>query len=352
MRFEIIRNTNYDFQKKQKTGIQRFYKQNIPQYIKTKQNLQITFKNRSELFFSDNTRYTIVRRKYNCVHIVCSNKNFNKYSNFQTKYLKHKKSISSQISHNLVTQFIASGVTSEDFPKSFNPLGNTDPLSFHSKAKSPNVRGSLWALVRGNTLSPSANGAYQLGGAQAGVRLFVPAITVADKFVAGLSVRASMPLSGRGKELAMGISLAGNDKLPLPFEIIGERRFRVGEEKADKWALVLTSGLSDAPVNKSWKLNSYGQIGVVGTKNANFFAGGQVTIDRNILDSRLINLRAGVGIWGETQKGGSRLDIGPEIVLLPRQTEVPLRISVQWRQRISGHASPKSGPALVFASDF
>ncbi|MBS0285465.1 MAG: hypothetical protein JSS15_13700, partial [Proteobacteria bacterium] len=58
-----------------------------------------------------------------------------------------------------------------------------------------------------------------------------------------------------------------------------------------------------------------------------------------------------LGAWGGAQRGAARLDVGPAAgVAVP--AAMPLRISLEWRQRIAGDARPGSGPALSIGADF
>ena len=60
----------------------------------------------------------------------------------------------------------------------------------------------------------------------------------------------------------------------------------------------------------------------------------------------------GLGAWGAAQRGASRVDAGPWLSTALPVAGRSLRLSLEWRQRLAGRATPSSGPALTIGTDF
>jgi hypothetical protein len=101
----------------------------------------------------------------------------------------------------------------------------------------------------------------------------------------------------------------------------------------------------------------YAQGGWVGGPGATLFADGQARVTRalpwaaRLTDERL-RLSLGAGAWGGAQQGVERADIGPTLRLDSRIGKVPARLSVDWRLRVAGDASPGSGVAATVSAGF
>ena len=129
-----------------------------------------------------------------------------------------------------------------------------------------------------------------------------------------------------------------------------ERRFR--EAGADNFAAYVAGGQSDVPLPAGFKLDAYGQVGILSGKNGGHFFDGQMRVERQILPPSPVPLHVGAGIWTGGQKGVARVDIGPTL-----RTELPIgesrvRINTDWRFRVAGNASPGNGPALTVSTGF
>lgn len=101
-----------------------------------------------------------------------------------------------------------------------------------------------------------------------------------------------------------------------------------------------------------FKAEVYAQAGYVTGRNATGFVQGQAVVSRDIAEFRLENLHLGAGAWGGAQQGAHRLDFGPSVYLTTLLGEAPVRISVDWRQRVVGDALPASGLAATISTDF
>jgi hypothetical protein len=229
-------------------------------------------------------------------------------------------------------------------------LTSKDPTHQVKISNGSAISVSAWVLARAASDRAGLLNNGQIGGAQIGVRAQLKLKNLGTWGDASASLRASSPLSGRGQELALGMAV--KTRGPIPVELIAERRFALDRGTGDKWALLAASGVSGLPVTRSIQLDAYGQAGVVGVSTKQMFAGASAELTTELKQGRAHSIRAGVGLWGDAQRGASRLDAGPEITFRLRAGDAPIRISAQWRLRLAGSAEPHSGPALVIGTDF
>jgi hypothetical protein len=105
------------------------------------------------------------------------------------------------------------------------------------------------------------------------------------------------------------------------------------------------------------RLEAYAQAGWVGGDASTAFADGQMSLLREFggvgrATNDAVRLMFGAGAWGGAQEGAERVDIGPTLRADFRLGRVPARISVDWRQRVAGDASPGSGVAATLSAGF
>jgi hypothetical protein len=201
---------------------------------------------------------------------------------------------------------------------------------------------SAWLLARDDGARSLAAGGT-LGGAQTGLRLLYrlnrdPARPLR------IAARFASPLRSRhGAEAALGVEwrpLAG-----VPVHLLAERRQAIGRDGRNAFALLLHGGVSER--FGRFRLDAYGQAGVVGARSRDLFADAGARLGVPVGD-----LEVGAALSGGAQPGLARLDAGPQItVRLPVAGE-SIRLTAEWRFRIAGDARPGSGPALTLASDF
>lgn len=189
---------------------------------------------------------------------------------------------------------------------------------------------------RPNVLSPGS----ELGGSQAGVRLFY----TVDGPVA-VTGRVSRPLArAQGGEASVGIAVRhGNVGLLL------ERRIALDKGGRNEFSATAYGGVSEVPLGHAVRLDGYAQAGVVGT---DAFADGAVRVERTIVAAGKARLSVGAGAWGGAQPGLERVDIGPQVVAHIPVSQGGLRVSAEWRERVAGNAAPRSGPSLTIGVDF
>lgn len=195
------------------------------------------------------------------------------------------------------------------------------------------LSGSAWLFARER--GPTSLGQGQLGGSQAGVRLY-------GRFARtplALTARVSAPLRDRGAEASGGVALVkGNTALLL------ERRVAVDKGGRDAFSATAVTGASDRPLPLGLTAEYYAQAGVVGLRQRDLFIDGAVSARRRLRDG----VEAGLGVSGGAQPGVRRLDLGPQLVW--RNGRV--RVTGEYRVRVAGNAVPASGPALTLATDF
>ena len=165
------------------------------------------------------------------------------------------------------------------------------------------------------------------------------------------NLRLSTPLAGQGgEEAAFGLSLA-RPGIPA-LELLVERRIAVGRNARNAFAAIVVTGIDDAALPLSFRLNGYAQAGVVGMKSRDAFVDAALRAERTVRNFGSAKLDLGLGVWGGTQPDVSRLDIGPSAALRFRLGKASMRASAEWRERVAGRARPGSGPALTLGLDY
>jgi hypothetical protein len=199
--------------------------------------------------------------------------------------------------------------------------------------------GSIWIAAREGSGASLAAGAGQLGGSQAGLRVYrnlTPALA--------LTGRVSTSLAAKGTEASAGI-LARRGA----FALLAERRFAIDSGGRNDWSLTAVAGVSDIALAHGVRLDGYAQAGLVGRDG---FADGALRAERTVLGDNSDRLSVGAGIWGSIQPGVARLDVGPQVIARIIIANRPMRLSGEWRQRIAGNAAPGSGPVVTLGADF
>ena len=152
---------------------------------------------------------------------------------------------------------------------------------------------SAWAFVRqGDSAALAAGGI--LGGSQAGARLSYRLNRDLDRPLA-LSVRLSAPLRrAAGAEAALGVDWKPARRLPL--HLLGERRQKLGREGRSAFAATIYGGVDDARLGP-FRIDGYGQAGMVGIRSRDPFADG--------------SLRLSLPLGGRARLGGRSLGRRP-----------------------------------------
>ncbi len=217
--------------------------------------------------------------------------------------------------------------------------GSDPPIAFRASRWS----GSAWAILRpGGRATPFAS---QLGGSQAGARI---AYAVDGARRLAIVARVSTALSSRQKEAAIGLDWRPTS---LPIHLVAEQRIGVENARGGP-AIGVIGGIGPTPVAANFRLEAYGQAGVIARDGAEGFADGAVRVTRPVAETGGVSIDVGAGVWGAAQRGASRLDVGPSIGVRIPVARTALRVSLDWRQRIAGGSRPGPGPALSIGTDF
>lgn len=212
----------------------------------------------------------------------------------------------------------------------------------------PALTGYGWAHVRRGSGLALVPGSGQLGGSQAGI---------AAQWRLGTTPLGRLAATGRisgalaqrqGKEAAVGLALRPFEALAL--ELAAERRIAIDRGGRNAFALSLRGGVSEVALPAGFRLDSYGQAGVVGLRRRDGFIDAQAVATRPLMTAGALSVRAGGGIWGAAQPGVSRLDFGPQLEARVSSDPIDIRIAASWRVRVAGNARPGSGPALTIST--
>ena len=210
---------------------------------------------------------------------------------------------------------------------------------------------SAYSIIRPASSGQALATNGQLGASQIGIRIQQPVAYIGARQVASLNVRVSAPIDQRpGREAGIGVAIRRS--AVVPFELIAERRVALGEGGRNAFAVIAVSGFDDLRVAPGLSLSGYAQAGMVGFRQRDGFADGAARVERTLFDRKRTAVRIGTGIWGAAQPGVTRLDIGPLAALKQKVGSSNIRISAEYRWRISGQARPASGPALSIGADF
>jgi hypothetical protein len=202
---------------------------------------------------------------------------------------------------------------------------------------------SAWMIARQGQGGPDAGG--QLGGSQVGLR----ATFMIDRaHRIALSGRLSAPLTGKGRETAIGVDW---QPLAVPIHVIAERRIALDGGPGGT-AMFVISGVGPQQVAPRVRVEAYGQAGAIARDGIERFADGAARVSYDLGRVGGVEVDAGAGAWGGAQRGAARLDLGPSFGARLPIAERAIRVTIDWRHRVAGSARPGSGPALSIGSDF
>lgn len=236
------------------------------------------------------------------------------------------------------------GRANSSFPAKSQDLIAPLSLPIRTASSKRRLSGYAWLFAREGGQQGLA-GAGLLGGSQAGIRLNY---AVTSDLAA--TMRVSRPLEDRGGEAALGIYWKPSPA--APFAIIAERRIALDRDGRDAFALIAAGGVSEIKLPSAFTLDVYGQTGLVGMKARDPFIEGSSTVALPVINHENLTLSGGIGVWGSAQPGVSRVDFGPRIRTQIAAGGTTIAASLDWRQRISGRANPRSGLALTLEAGF
>lgn len=207
--------------------------------------------------------------------------------------------------------------------------------------------GSAWAFARGGGHGRALSPDGQIGGGQAGARVLY-------RVAGGLAVaaRVSRTIGGPDQsEAALGLDWQPVPRLPI--HLLVDRRIGLDGGGRSAWALGAAGGVYAVPLAPGWRLDGYGEAGLVGAHARDLYADGAVRAGRALsLGDRGATLTLGLGVWGAAQPGAARVDAGPSAVLRVPIEGRTISGALDYRARVAGDARPHSGLALTVGVDF
>ena len=227
--------------------------------------------------------------------------------------------------------------------------GIVDAKAATGDAKRPSrFSGSAWAFLRGGGRASALSPVGQIGGGQTGARLLYR-IDKAERLA--VAARVSRTIGGiHQTEAAIGLDWKPIDTLPV--HLLLDRRIAIDKGGRNAWTLGAAGGVDDVRIAPGWRLDGYGEAGVVGARSRDLYADGAARIARAIDLGSGRSLAIGGGVWGAAQPGAARLDAGPSVVLRAPVAGHVMAVALDWRERLVGDAKPGSGIALTIATDF
>lgn len=182
----------------------------------------------------------------------------------------------------------------------------------------------------------------QLGASQGGARLTYA--LDGNRHVA-LSARLSAPVRGNGAEAGVGLDIRPTR---LPVHLLVEQRIGL-DGGGTRPAVAVIAGASTALPARA-RLDTYAQGGAVWRRGG--FFDGAALVTRPVFQRGRTRVELGGGAWGATQRRVARLDLGPSVALAAPSGDIALRLQLDYRARVTGHARPGSGPALTLGGSF
>lgn len=234
------------------------------------------------------------------------------------------------------------------------------PASAAAPATAPGGRWSVtgWAFWRqGSDSAPVSQGRVPIYGASQAGAVLQYRLAPASPHDPRLYTRAYRALVQRGEsELALGVSARPIARVPA--RLAGELRYTDGAfSNALRPAAYAVTELPPFALAHGAQLEAYGQAGWVGGPGATAFVDGQASVTRELrqiagLTDKRVRFSLGAAAWGGAQEDAQRVDIGPTMRLDLTVGEVPARLSIDWRERVGGDASPGSGLAATLSTQF
>lgn len=215
-----------------------------------------------------------------------------------------------------------------------------------------------WAFLRqGSDAAPISQGRVPIYGASQIGAVAQWRARPGSAFDPRLYARAYRALVANGEtELATGASLRPVPSLPL--RAAGELRITQSPFSTDvRPAGYVFTELAPFAVAGKVTGELFAGGGYVGGEADTGFVDGQFTLMRPLIDynpaiTRQLRLSVGAGAWGGAQEGANRLDLGPTMRLDMLFGKVPARVSLDWRERVTGDAAPESGVAATVSASF
>ena len=153
--------------------------------------------------------------------------------------------------------------------------GLTEAITTIGSPSAKRWSGSAWAFLRGGgratALSPG-----QVGGGQAGARIFYRL----DQHLSA-TARISTAIGG-AQQTEASFGLDWKPIARLPIHLMAERRVAIDSSGRNAWTLGAAGGVNDLRVAPGWRLDAYGEAGVVGAHRRDLFADSAARVARAI----------------------------------------------------------------------
>ena len=207
--------------------------------------------------------------------------------------------------------------------------------------------GEAFTLLRASG-TPALGVAPLLGGGQSGARLTYTPDPLMRRPVA-LTARASIAHDAR-VDTASAQGAVGAQWRVLPtVAISAERLVALGDDARNGWTLRTEAGIARriGPV----ALDAFAEAGVVGIHRRDLFASLQARAATPLGLTPKVSVEPGIGLWSAVQRSdttASRIDIGPNLTLRAPHAA----LSLDYRRRIAGNASPGNGATLTLSAGF
>lgn len=241
------------------------------------------------------------------------------------------------------------------------PTPTTAPyLAAPAATRTVGARWSLntWAFWRqGSDAAPISQGRVPIYGASQTGAVLEYRLAPGARRDPRLYVRVYRALVRRGEsELALGASARPLGRVPV--RVAGEVRVTdaafSNEVRPSAYAV---TEFAPVALPLGTQFEAYGQAGWVGGTAETAFADGQASVTHDVgavarATDKALRLSIGAAAWGGTQRDAQRIDIGPTIRLDLTVGDVPARLSLDWRERVAGQASPDSGLAATLSTRF
>jgi len=215
-----------------------------------------------------------------------------------------------------------------------------------------------WAFLReGSGAAPIAQGRVPVYGAsQIGANLQYR-VAPSSKHDPRLYARAYRALIEEPEsEIAAGVSARPLAKVPV--RVAAEVRYTDDRFRNEvRPAAYAITEIPVLPLTLGVTAEVYAGAGYVGGAADTAFVDGQAALLRevtsfNLQRERDVRLSVGAGAWGGAQRDANRVDVGPTMRLDMTLGAVPARVSIDYRERVGGDASPVSGLAATLSTQF
>lgn len=209
-------------------------------------------------------------------------------------------------------------------------------------------RASAWMLWRPDGGAAPANlSGGQLGASQAGARVDYDLTPRSPSSLAAFARVSAALAHPTQPEAALGVALQPSRHLPVSIGV--ERRIALDRTARNAMAVVMAGGFGPREALLGVMAEGYAQTGMVGGRSRDPFVDGRLSITHPVDRT---TMAVGASLSGGAQPGVHRVDVGPALHVRLPTAPVAARMTMEWRERVSGQARPRSGLALTLAADF